>query len=189
MICCTLESTNPNLERRFVLALLYFLTVNAASDWVACGYAGDPTDINCTDADKHDHIAWLSATDECQWYNFLCKNNSTVVICLPENNLNGTPLNELHHLRELELIKLHSNQLKGTIPTYLGKVTELKSFEVHKNGLVGTIPKEMYRLKILQRLNLGDNNLVETISMRVGNLAELGGLYLYETSLTRTLEG
>jgi len=187
-----MEVTDSRLVQRYILALLYFSTVEIGKvdKWCYCGYNSTEDEYyNCYKIDSCANavVPFLDEADECEWHGVTCVKNKVSEIDLRQSKLYGTMPHELSQLQSLRVLNLADNIIRGTIPKSLGKMQHLGDLALHYNFLTGTIPDDIYGLSSLQALDLGYNALSGTISRLIGDLTYVKALRLYQNFFTGPL--
>lgn len=115
----------------------------------------------------------------CEWASTACHNDNNSSkkgtisqIEFESNGLQGTLIDELVHLSNLQFLLLEKGKLTGTIPPQLGQLP-LIILDLDYNALSGDIPTELYDATTLQQIDLNNNKLTGTISPKIQQLSML----------------
>jgi len=181
-----LTTREHNLLQRYLLATMYFSTVQEGGDgWLHCG-ASDPSssgDGTCEavieDDGTKDNVGervdpfpsmrWLSHASECEWMGIICDGTGDLVpgpmldIVLVENNLQGTLIPELYQLSTIQGMLLLRNSLNGTIPSEYGQMPSIIQINIASNQLSGNLPPDIYDMALLQNFIVANNSLSGSI--------------------------
>ena len=189
----SLDTDSPEWVQRYIMASFYFAT--GGGSWVECNA---PTDYNsqlaideantkCTLSATPYNIGkkrvygtkpWLSPVSVCEWASTAChddddsKKGTISQIEFEENGLQGTLIDELSHLYNLQFLLLEKGKLTGSIPSKLGQLP-LIILDLDYNQLSGEIPEDIYDATTLQQIDLNNNQLTGTISSKIGQLQTL----------------
>ena len=188
-----LDIDSPEWVQRYIMASFYFAT--GGGDWDQCNApkdnsqaAIDEANDKCTlsatqynSGKKHVYgtKAWLSPVSVCEWASTAChddtdnsKKDTISQIEFESNGLEGTLIDELAHLYNLQFLLLEKGKLTGTIPPKLGQLP-LIILDLDYNQLSGEIPDEIYDAATLQQIDLNNNKLTGTISPKIKHLPML----------------
>jgi hypothetical protein len=194
--------------QRYALAVLHYATTKSnttAWDWPMA--ADDPK----VAASKTGN--WMNvATNECKWYGVTCHRffrrgviyelalgflkldgiiprevsllTSLVDLDLHGNDFQGVvPHKLVHHLQQLQYLRLHMNGFFGSIQREITGLAKLKELYLFGNYFGGTIPDELSELKDLQVIDMYANQLEGTIPSSLGRLRKLSSLDLHDNNL------
>ena len=195
-----LESDDPDLIQRYVLALLAFAFDSIS--WLDCGDHRVVTNVTTVDYGVEDcdvqdggtgqmieKKVWLGGSDECEWYGVICSEDGVV---------RGLELSEFLYFvyifpcrprrrrrrrrrRSLRWGIIHNTHIISLGPCLL----PLK--RTVGNGLIGDIPPEISQLRFLQYLALNGNCLYGTIPPEFGSMSNLLSLELHGNGLSGEL--
>jgi hypothetical protein len=178
--------------QRYIMASFYFAT--GGGNWDECNAPKDNSQAAIDDANEKCNLsatqysngknrvygtkAWLSPVSVCEWASTAChdadnsKKGTISQIEFESNGLEGTLIDELVHLSNLQFLLLEKGKLTGNIPPKLGQLP-LTILDLDYNELSGEIPDEIYDATTLQQIDLNDNKLTGTISPKIKQLSML----------------
>jgi hypothetical protein len=171
-----LETDDPALVQRFLLAQFYFET-SQKGPWFSCGRSQQEEDlsfclrkeyqIGSGDIRTIPSNRWLSERDECVWSGVECNDlNQVTVISLRKY----MPARKLAILRPLFSPSLY-----------------LVSHIIEYQSLTGTLPKELVLFPVLQRIELPLNKFTGTLPPEWGEMNHLLYIEVRNNTLTGTI--
>ncbi|WP_235297908.1 M12 family metallo-peptidase [Portibacter marinus] len=115
---------------------------------------------NWTNATGWANGASGSDCNYCNWFGITCDNQEQIVaINLGNNNLNGTPGNQLMNISTLEQLSLNHNSLSGQISDDIISYQSIKQINLDHNNFQGSIPTLMINAAQLESITIASNHL------------------------------
>jgi hypothetical protein len=171
-------SNKFRLQQRYALLTLWFKTTRNGLGW-------------------YTNTGWLTAEDECTWYNVTCADvdvgagqlQSVVEsIFLQENNLRGDIPADLGLLTKLKIANFYRNSLAGSLPKSIGRWRNLEEFVVYDNLMTGTLPAaSIGQWTALTFFQIGGNSFIGTLPDSIGNWSKLGYFSVYKNFFEGTI--
>jgi Leucine-rich repeat (LRR) protein len=124
---------------------------------------------------------WMTDAPFCEWEGVVCNEEGRVVqLRLALDRMQGTLIDAIGHLDQLQDLVISYTALGGTIPKTLADLTHLEHLNLDYNKFEGVVPTELFTLPNLKSMSISGNNnfLPWNIPSTIQNATSLEDLVL-----------
>lgn len=197
-----LNSSDPTVVQRYLLAVFYFSTTdNLSQEWGSCNAPMSTDTANCSfqllfrqEGDTLTFqdvpsMRWLSGESECIWAGVTCDQGHVVGIELGKFKEWEDPSASAQFVLTFPFFALSQagQNLTGTLVSELAALPYLQSLAFHYNEFSGSIPVEYAGMRYMVNLELHGNQLSGTIPSELYKVDIMQQLNVAENMLTGTV--